>query len=193
MPFRDGAELLLLKKIKLMRDRVEDWKSYPSSVPSIASLEELVLRSRICFFAAKMAPASPPCSKPSRCITDPAARVEPGNFRNDSAESNHTVDPLVSVLRLSFDQRTGAGYFLRAESFFNTVSYMDELDQEEAPHSARISAFYGCRSLHTRSHGETLFKLLELKFQRNGLFLLDESEAALSPQRRFFSCSSTTC
>ena len=40
------------------------------------------------------------------------------------------------------------------------------------------------RSLHTRSHGETFFTVLELKFQRNGLFLLDEPEAALSPQRQ---------
>src|SRR5205807_5330635 len=40
------------------------------------------------------------------------------------------------------------------------------------------------RSLHTRSHGETFLTLLELKFQGNGLFLLDEPEAALSPQRQ---------
>ena len=44
--------------------------------------------------------------------------------------------------------------------------------------------FYGGRSLHTRSHGETFFTVLELKCQRDGLFLLDEPEAALSPQRQ---------
>jgi predicted ATPase len=43
---------------------------------------------------------------------------------------------------------------------------------------------YGGQSLHTRSHGETFFTLLTHKFQRNGLFLLDEPEAALSPQRQ---------
>jgi predicted ATPase len=43
---------------------------------------------------------------------------------------------------------------------------------------------YGGQSLHTRSHGETFFTLLEHKFTRNGLFLLDEPEAALSPQRQ---------
>jgi predicted ATPase len=105
------------------------------------------------------------------------------NFSNDSTESNHSVDPLVRALRLSFDRRTGAGYFLRAESFFNTVSHMDNLDKEPS-FAPPISAFYGGRSLHTRSHGETFSTLLELKFQRNGLFLLDEPEAALSPQRQ---------
>lgn len=106
------------------------------------------------------------------------------NFLNDTTASNHSVDPLVRALRLSFDKRTGAGYFLRAESFFNTTSYMDNLDEEFAPHSPPISVFYGGRSLHTRSHGETFFTLLDLKFRRNGLFLLDEPEAALSPQRQ---------
>jgi predicted ATPase len=89
----------------------------------------------------------------------------------------------VHALRLSFDKRTGAGFFLRAESWFNAVSYMDELDKEPVE-SPPISAFYGGRSLHTRSHGETFFTVLDLKFRRNGLFLLDEPEAALSPQRQ---------
>src|SRR5258707_12931695 len=61
---------------------------------------------------------------------------------------------------------------------------MDISDKEPTPHSPPISTFYGGRSLHTRSHGETFFTLLDLKFRRNGLFLLDEPEAALSPQRQ---------
>jgi predicted ATPase len=47
-----------------------------------------------------------------------------------------------------------------------------------------VNESYGGLSLHARSHGETFFTVLELKFQRNGLFLLDEPEAALSPQRQ---------
>jgi predicted ATPase len=60
---------------------------------------------------------------------------------------------------------------------------MDELDKEPSA-GPPLSAFYGGRSLHTRSHGETFFKVLELKCRRDGLFLLDEPEAALSPQRQ---------
>jgi predicted ATPase len=173
----------VLKKIKLMRDRVEDWKSYPFSVPAITSLEELVLRSRICFFAGENGTGKSTLLEAIAVHYGFGREGGTRNFRNDSTEGNHSVDPLVQALRLSFDKRTGAGYFLRAESFFNTVSYMDRLDDEPAK-SPPISAFYGGRSLHTRSHGETFFTLLELKFQRNGLFLLDEPEAALSPQRQ---------
>jgi predicted ATPase len=174
----------VLKKIKLMRDRVEDWKGYPFSVPAISNLDELVLRSRICFFAGENGTGKSTLLEAIAVHYGFGREGGTRNFTSDSTDSNHSVDPLVRALRLSFDKRTGAGYFLRAESFFNTVSYMDKLDEEDAPKSPPISAFYGGRSLHTRSHGETFFKLLELKFQRNGLFLLDEPEAALSPQRQ---------
>lgn len=173
----------MLKKISMLRDRVEDWKSYPFSVPAIALLDEINLKSRACFFAGENGTGK------STLLEAIAAHYGFGpeggnrNFRNDSTESNHSIDPLVRALRLSFDVRTGAGYFLRAESFFNTASHMDALDREQS-YSPPISDFYGGRSLHTRSHGETFFTLLEHKFQRNGLFLLDEPEAALSPQRQ---------
>ena len=173
----------MLKKITLLRERVEDWGSYPFTVPAIRELDELTLRSRIVFFAGENG------SGKSTLLEAIAAHYGFGreggnrNFRLDTTESNQSIDPLVRALRLAFDRRTGAGYFLRAESWFNTVSYMDELDKEPA-FAPPISAFYGGRSMHTRSHGETFFTLLELKFQRNGLFLMDEPEAALSPQRQ---------
>jgi predicted ATPase len=173
----------LLKKIAVLRERVGDRQSYPFSVPAIAGLDEITLQSRACFFAGENGTGK------STLLEAIAAHYGFGpeggnrNFRNNTTESNDSVDPLVRVLRLSFDVRTGAGYFLRAESFFNTVSHMDALDKEAA-YSPPISDSCGGRSLHTRSHGETFFTLLEHKFQRNGLFLLDEPEAALSPQRQ---------
>ncbi len=173
----------MLKTITLLRERVQDWESYPFSVPTIRSLEQVTLRSRICFFAGENGTGK------STLLEAIAAHYGFGreggnrNFLNDHTESNHSIDPLVQALRLSFDKRTGAGFFLRAESFFNTVSHMDELDMEPAM-APPISTFYGGRSLHTRSHGEAFLTLLDLRFRRNGLFLLDEPESALSPQRQ---------
>jgi predicted ATPase len=97
------------------------------------------------------------------------------SLRADTTESNQAVNLLARALRLSFDIRSGAGYFLRAESFFNVSTRIDEMD---------LTRYYGGRSLHARSHGETFFTLLEHKFREDGLFLLDEPEAALSPQRQ---------
>ena len=69
----------------------------------------------------------------------------------------------------------GKASLLRAESLFNAATYIDNIG---------VSNSYGGLSLHERSHGETFFTVLEQKFQCNGLFLLDEPEAALSPQRQ---------
>lgn len=66
------------------------------------------------------------------------------------------------------------GFFLRAESFYNTASYLDE-------NSTLLR--YGGVSLHEQSHGEAFLSLITNRFKGNGLYLLDEPEAALSPQR----------
>jgi predicted ATPase len=174
----------MLKTIKILRERVENWDTYPFFVSAIRSFDELKLRSRVCLFAGENGTGKSTLLEAIAAHYGFGREGGNGNFGNDSTESNHSINPLVRALRLSFDRRTGAGYFLRAESFFNTVSHMDNLDKEAAPHSPPISTFYGGRSLHTRSHGETFFTLLDLKFRRNGLFLLDEPEAALSPQRQ---------
>jgi predicted ATPase len=173
----------VLKKLMLLRERVTDWEAYPFSVAAIRALNEISFQSRVAFFAGENG------SGKSTLLEAIAAHYGFGreggnrNFGNDSTESNHSIDPLVRALRLSFDVRTGAGFFLRAESFFNTASHIDVLD-EEFSFTPPIVESYGGKSLHTRSHGETFFTLLDLKFRRNGLFLLDEPEAALSPQRQ---------
>ncbi len=66
------------------------------------------------------------------------------------------------------------GFFLRAESFYNTASYLDE-------NSTLLR--YGGISLHEQSHGESFLSLVTNRFEGNGLYILDEPEAALSPQR----------
>ena len=50
------------------------------------------------------------------------------NIHHDTTKHNHSTDALVRALRLSFDRRTGLGFFFRAESFFNTASNLDKLD-----------------------------------------------------------------
>jgi predicted ATPase len=175
MKRRPRSGYSVLKKITLLRDRVDNWETYPFSVATIGSLHDITLHSRICFFAGENGTGK------STLLEAIAAHYGFGreggnrNFSNDTTASNHSVDPLVRALRLSFDKRTGAGYFLRAESFFNSASYIDDVGMNE---------FYGGQSLHAHSHGEMFFTVLDLKFRRNGLFLLDEPEAALSPQRQ---------
>jgi predicted ATPase len=69
------------------------------------------------------------------------------------------------------------GFFLRAESFYNVATEVDRLDRAGGP---PLLPAYGGRSLHERSHGESFLNLVMHRFGPNGLYVLDEPEAALS-------------
>jgi predicted ATPase len=71
-------------------------------------------------------------------------------------------------------------FFLRAESFYNVATEIDILNKEGPP----LLPQYGGKSLHEQSHGESFFSLFMHKFGANGLYILDEPEAALSPGRQ---------
>ncbi|MEW6282921.1 MAG: AAA family ATPase, partial [Candidatus Eremiobacterota bacterium] len=75
-------------------------------------------------------------------------------------------------------ERETDGFFLRAESFFNVATQVDQLYERESPRA------YGGKSLHAQSHGESFMALATHRFVGHGLYLLDEPEAALSPLRQ---------
>ena len=72
-------------------------------------------------------------------------------------------------------RRPRDGFFLRAESFFNVATEIENLG---------VTEFYGGKSLHEQSHGESFLALVTERFGGHGLYILDEPEAALSPQRQ---------
>lgn len=75
------------------------------------------------------------------------------------------------------------GFFLRAESFYNVATNIDMLDSIPAA-SGKIINSYGGRSLHEQSHGESFLSLFLNRFRGNGVYILDEPEAALSSERQ---------
>jgi predicted ATPase len=82
---------------------------------------------------------------------------------------------LAQALRLSWMPKVTEGFFLRAESFYNFATYIEQV-------SPGLGA-YGGRSLHAQSHGESFLSLFTNRFEQ-GIYILDEPEAALSPQRQ---------
>lgn len=102
-----------------------------------------------------------------------------GGSRNNLYDFKSTESDLSARLRLVWNFKMAYGFFLRAESFFNFATHIDNLALGD------IDALkpYGDRSLHERSHGESFMALFENRFSR-GIFLLDEPEAALSPTRQ---------
>lgn len=104
-----------------------------------------------------------------------------GGTRNFSFSTSATHSDLYRHLTLSRSAYPKDGFFLRAESFYNAASYLDEVFETEFQNHIRTG--YGDRSLHEQSHGESFLSLVENRFEGNGLYLLDEPEAALSPSR----------
>lgn len=165
----------MLKSLTLLRERIKNWEAYPFCIPAVRNLSTLDISSRVTFLVGENGTGK------STLLEAIAAHYGFGreggnrNFRGSTTDSNFSVDPLLKALRLSFDIRTGHGFFFRAETFFNAATFID---------ASGLQEHYGGRSLHSRSHGETSLTLFETKFQNDGLFLMDEPEAALSPQRQ---------
>ena len=97
-----------------------------------------------------------------------------GGTRHHAYQRAETDSPLAAATRLSWHRKPFHGFFLRAESFYNVATYVDEVEATGA---------YGGKSLHEQSHGESFLSLFNHGFIE-GLFLLDEPEAALSPARQ---------
>lgn len=99
-----------------------------------------------------------------------------------SADDENFHSELWEHITVSRSKYPKDGFFLRAESFFNAATYIDELDKIPAA-SPKIIGSYGGKSLHSQSHGESFLALVQNRFFGNGLYILDEPEAALSPMR----------
>ena len=97
-----------------------------------------------------------------------------GGTRKFSFSTKDTHSELSEHLTLSKRDYAKDGFFLRAESLYNAATYIDEIN---ATHN------YGDVSLHSQSHGESFLSIVQNRFSGQGLYILDEPEAALSPMR----------
>ena len=167
-----------LKKITLLRERVANWEEYPFNIPVIRNFKELELRSRICFFVGENGSGK---STLLEAIAYHCGFGREGGSKHIQVEiapeHNNPVSRLSSAMRLAWSNKILNGFFFRAESFFNIATYIEQL-------GPKALEPYGGKSLHIQSHGEALLALFENRFFKRGFYLMDEPEAALSPQRQ---------
>lgn len=101
------------------------------------------------------------------------------NFNFSTRDTHSELGEYLTPIRRRYPRD---GFFLRAESFYNVATNIDEMD--EAPSfGPPVIDSYGGVSLHKQSHGESFLALVENRFGGQGLYLLDEPEAALSPAK----------
>ena len=161
-----------IRSVNLKRDEVPSFKRYPFNLPCIAGLSRLELHPAVTFFVGE--------NGSGKSTLLEAIAVKYGfNAEGGSKNFNFSTKPTHSELHdYLFIERGVAratdGYFLRAESFYNVASQVDDLGV----------GGYGSKSLHEQSHGEAFLALITNRFQGEGVYLLDEPEAALSPLRQ---------
>ena len=161
----------LLRSVVLKRDGIDDFDVYPFSIPAVRQLDELELDPHVTLFAGENGSGK---STLIEAIAVAAGFNAEGGSRNVTVSTRASHSVLHKHLRLvRGTRRPRTGYFLRAESFFNVATYIEEL------RDPGISAAYGGK-LHEKSHGESFISLVTNRFGPNGLYILDEPEAALS-------------
>jgi predicted ATPase len=150
-----------------------DEEAYPFAIPAVGQLDDLHFHEDVTFFVGENGSGKSTVLEAIAQVMGFSAQGGTKNVRIDDAGGSSGLHQFLKAKK-SYDHPKD-GYFLRAESFYNIATYMDEVNYLES---------YGGRSLHGQSHGESFMATLLNKFKGNGLYLLDEPEAALSPSRQ---------
>ena len=194
-----------LRSVSLKKPAEHYGAAFPFSVPAVRSLGELRLESPVTFFAGENG------SGKSTLLEGIAAAVGSPTVGREEVGHDDSLSAqreLGRALRLAWTTRTHKGFFLRAEDFFNFAKRVARLREEMLREAAEVAAEYDAQGrsawakglavgprlgsaramaqrygdLDARSHGQSFLALFQSRLVPGGLYLLDEPEAALSPQ-----------
>lgn len=165
---------MFLNRITKLHDRIPSQQDYPFSIPAIRTMDEIEIAANVTFFVGENGSGK---STLLEAIADKCEFNTAGGGRNNTYEVHASDSALGDYIRLSWMPKVTNGFFLRAESFYQFSSHLDEVD---------TTGFrdYGGKSLHHQSHGESFLSLFLHRFKGQAIYLLDEPEAALSPARQ---------
>ncbi|WP_243524111.1 AAA family ATPase [Bacillus pseudomycoides] len=162
-----------LKSVSLQREQIPSFSVYPYCLPAIRTLQSLHFHPNVTFIVGENGTGKSTLLEAIAVTLGFNAEGGTKNFRFATYDSHSSLHKYIRVTK-SFSTPKD-GFFLRAESFYNVASYIDEIDAVN---------FYGGVSLHEQSHGESFFSLFMNRFSGQSLYILDEPEAALSPMRQ---------
>jgi predicted ATPase len=164
---------MFLKRVTLLQNHSAYQQNvYPFSVPALRQLDELDINQSVTFFVGENGSGK---STLMEAIADKCEFNTAGGGRNNAYDVDASEAALADYIRLSWLPKVTNGFFLRAESFYHFASHIDDIGSVDA---------YGGKSLHHQSHGEAFLSLFQNRFGGKAIYLLDEPEAALSPQRQ---------
>ena len=162
-----------LRQVELCRERIQSFSEYPYCLPAIKNLSILKFHPKVTYIVGENGTGK---STMLEAIAVAYGFNPEGGTRNFNFSTKDTHSDLHKNLKLVKGvKRPNDGFFLRAESFYNMATNIDDID---------ACSSYGGVSLHSQSHGESFLSVIRNRFSGNGLYILDEPEAALSPSRQ---------
>ena len=167
--------MVFLKGIRLNEKEGIDRKHYPFNIPALRDFEELPFESPVTFFVGENGMGKSTLIEAIAIAMNFNPEGGTANFNFSTSDSHSELCNHLITIRGS--KRNRDGFFLRAESFYNTISYMDTVNDT----GRNIYDYYGGKSLHEVSHGEGFLNMLNHRWRGNSFFIFDEPEAALSP------------
>ena len=170
-----------ISHLSLKREQIGSYADYPFNLPVLQGLDGLPLHPQVTFVVGEN--GSGKSTLLEALAVSQGFNPEGGSrhFHFGTRESHSSLHQFLRVAKGL--RRPKTGFFLRAESFFNVATEIERLDAEPSFGPPVIDS-YGGVSLHEQSHGESFLNLMLHRFGGQGLYILDEPEAALSPQRQ---------
>jgi predicted ATPase len=162
-----------IRRIDLRHDKIASFDEYPYSLAAVKNLSGLALHPKVTYLVGENGTGKSTILEAIAVAYgfNPEGGSKNFNFATHSSHSNlHENLTIVKGPKNPQDS-----FFLRAESFYNLATNIDEIGAQNS---------YGGLSLHEQSHGESFFSVIMNRFRGQGLYILDEPEAALSPARQ---------
>ncbi len=198
--------MIHLRSVSLSKVEPEMADVFPFNVPVIQSLATIEFSTTVTFLVGENGSGK---STFLESLASAANMIAVGSEDIGSDKSLQSVRRLAQKLKLTWQKRTRKGFFLRAEDYFGYAKRLartrEEMEQDlrdlEEEFAGRSKTALGLaqmpfrRELHdlhekydgdldSRSHGESFFTFFQARFVPDGLYLLDEPEAPLSPLRQ---------
>ncbi len=163
-----------LEYIDVLRDYFPLEADYAGKLPAVRAINRLKLHPKVTFFIGENGTGK---STLLEAIAVAEGFNPEGGTRNFNFATRASHADLYKWIRLGRGirgKRRNDGFFMRAESFYNVATEIERLG---------LFDIYGV-SYHAQSHGEAFSSLITNRLRGEGLYLFDEPEAALSPQRQ---------
>jgi predicted ATPase len=178
---RQNQQGLYLRSVKLLRESVPSFEAYPFHLRAIQTLNELEFHPKVTYIVGENGMGKSTLMEAIAVGLGFNAEGGTINFNFSTEDTHSELHQHLRLVRSAVKPRDG--FFFRAESYYNFATNIDQMDRAGG-FGGRIIDSYGGKSLHQQSHGESFFATFLHRFNGNGLYMMDEPEAALSPFRQ---------